>query len=56
MKKYLIIAAALVLIVIILGLARCSSIDASDAAQTGETTGGAVDMSTIPANSEFLNE
>ena len=56
MKRYIVIIAFLVLIIFILGFARCSSMGVSGSAQSDETTGGAVDMSPIPANSEFLNE
>ena len=56
MKKYKIIAAIIVLIILAAGFFQCSSIGVSGSAQTDETTGGSIDMSPVPANSEFLNE
>jgi hypothetical protein len=56
MKKYKIVAAIIVLVILAAVLFKCSDIDVSNPAQTGVTTGGAVDTTTIPANSEFLQD
>lgn len=56
MKKFKIIAAVVVAIALILGFYKCSSIGVAGPVQADETTGGAVDITPIPANSEFLKD
>jgi hypothetical protein len=56
MKKCLVIMAVIGLIIFMLGFSKCSSTGDSRPGQADETTGEAVDIAPIPANSEFLED
>lgn len=56
MKRYKLIVMFFVVTILILSFIICSSPGGSGSVQTEETTGGSIGISTMPANSEFLNE
>jgi len=54
-KTIKIIVMSFVLLLLIFSFIKCSS-PVSGSGQTDETTSGSIDFSTMPSNSEFLNE
>jgi hypothetical protein len=56
MKKCFVIMVVIGLIILMLGFSKCSDTGVSSPAPGENTTGEAVDISPIPANSEFLQE
>ncbi|HYE68226.1 MAG TPA: hypothetical protein VEA58_06405 [Anaerovoracaceae bacterium] len=55
-KKIKTIVTVFVVIVLIFCFVKCSSPGGFGSAQTDETTSSSIDVSTMPANSEFSNE
>jgi len=56
MSLYKIIVMFFVVTILIFSLIICSSPGGFGLVQTEETTSGSIGISTMPANSEFLNE
>lgn len=56
MKLYKIIAMFFVVTILIFSFIICSSPGSSGSVHTDETTSGSIGISTMPTNSEFLNE
>ncbi len=56
MKEFRIVIILCVLTVFVFIFIICSCLGGAGAAEADKTTGGEVDMSPMPANSEFLND
>ena len=56
MKKYSLVLLIFAVTILIVFFIECSFPGGFGSAQAGGTTGGSIDMSPIPADSEFLQE
>jgi hypothetical protein len=56
MKEFRLVIIFLVLTILVFFFIICSCLGGAGATQSNETTGGAIDTTPIPANSEFLKE
>lgn len=56
MKTHKIIVIFFIVTILIFSYMKCSTQSDSGTVQTSRTTSGSIDISTMPANSEFKNE